>query len=133
MEILPWTPLQLLATHNFLPCSLFAHIFFFSWTTIFPHIRTIFSLTPSFSSFSFQKHIRSSLVSVRITSAPSIPPPWACSPCPMEVLKSFPPINGLLILHEPMRIDDDFFLPWNLGWKFLMPNETLWRFHSSIK
>jgi hypothetical protein len=51
----------------------------------------------------------------------------------MEVLKSFPPINGLLILHEPMRIDDDFFLPWNLGWKFLMPNETLWRFHSSIK
>jgi hypothetical protein len=29
----------------------------------------------------------------------------------MEVLKSFPPINGLLILHEPMKIDDDFFPP----------------------
>jgi hypothetical protein len=27
----------------------------------------------------------------------------------MEVWKSFPPINGLLILHEPMRIDNDFF------------------------
>ncbi len=111
MEILPWTPLQLFATHNFLPCSLFAHILFFSWTTIFPHIRTNFFLTHSSSSFSSQKHIRSSLVSVKNTCPPSITPPWACSLCPMEVLKSFPPINGLLILHEPMKIDDDFFPP----------------------
>jgi hypothetical protein len=26
--------------------------------------------------------------------------------------KSFPPINGLLILHEPMRIENDFSLQW---------------------
>jgi hypothetical protein len=31
--------------------------------------------------------------------------PWTCSPCPMEVWKSFPPINGLFIFHEPMRIE----------------------------
>ncbi len=29
IEILPWTPLQLLVTHNFFPCFFFAHIFFF--------------------------------------------------------------------------------------------------------
>ncbi len=53
MDILPWTPLLLLATHNFLPCSFFAHIF--SMNHPFPHIKTKFSLTHSSSSFSSQK------------------------------------------------------------------------------
>jgi hypothetical protein len=26
----------------------------------------------------------------------------------MKVWKSFPPINGLLIYHEPMKIENDF-------------------------
>jgi hypothetical protein len=33
----------------------------------------------------------------------------------MEGWKSFPPINGLLILHEPMIIKNDFSLLWDLG------------------
>jgi hypothetical protein len=54
---------------------------------------------------------------------PPITPPWTCSSCLTEVLKSFPPINGLLILHEPMRIENDFSLLWNLRWEFLCPME----------
>jgi len=33
----------------------------------------------------------------------------------MEGWKSFPPINGFLILHEPMKIEKDFSLLWDLG------------------
>jgi hypothetical protein len=50
----------------------------------------------------------------------------------MEVLKSFPPINGLFIPHEQMRIKNDF-LPMEFRMRILMPNETLKRFHSPIK
>jgi hypothetical protein len=32
----------------------------------------------------------------------------------MEGWKSFLPINGLLILHDPMRIENDFSLLWDL-------------------
>jgi hypothetical protein len=35
--------------------------------------------------------------------------------------KSFPPINGPLILHEPMRIENDFSLQWKWGWESLCP------------
>jgi hypothetical protein len=49
----------------------------------------------------------------------------------MEVWKSFPLINGLLILHEPMRIENDFS-PMEFRVRILMPNETLRRFHSPI-
>ncbi len=44
MEILPSIPLQLLVTHNFVPCFLFAHIF--SMNKLPSHIRTnVFSHT----------------------------------------------------------------------------------------
>jgi hypothetical protein len=32
--------------------------------------------------------------------------PWACFLCPMKALKSLTPINGLLILLEPMKIEN---------------------------
>jgi hypothetical protein len=48
-------------------------------------------------------------------------PSLSLIPCPMEGWKSFPPINGLLILHEPMRINKDSSLLWGLGWEFLGP------------
>jgi hypothetical protein len=38
--------------------------------------------------------------------------PWAYSPCPMKVLKSFAPINGLLILLEPMKIENKLPSNW---------------------
>jgi hypothetical protein len=38
--------------------------------------------------------------------------PWACFPWPLQASKSFPPIYGLLILQEPMRIEDDLPSNW---------------------
>jgi hypothetical protein len=38
--------------------------------------------------------------------------PWACSPCPMKASKSLAPINGLLILLEPMRIENKLPSNW---------------------
>jgi hypothetical protein len=38
--------------------------------------------------------------------------PWACFPCPMKTLKSFAPINGLLILLEPMKIENKLPSNW---------------------
>jgi hypothetical protein len=38
--------------------------------------------------------------------------PWACFPCPMKALKSLAPINGLLILLEPMKIENKLPSNW---------------------
>ncbi len=82
---------------------LFAHIFLFMNKT-FSHISiNIFSII-SFSFLFLPPNIRYSSPSL----VHPLDPPWACSPCPMEVWKSFLPINGPLILHEPMRIENDF-------------------------
>jgi len=51
----------------------------------------------------------------------------------MEGWKSFRSINGLLILHEPMIIENDFFSPMGFRMRILRPNETLKRFPLPIK
>ncbi len=71
------------------------------------HIRTNLLLTHSFSSFllSSTQHTPLSLVSL-------LDLPWACSPWPFQASNSFPPINGLIILQEPMKIEDDLPSNW---------------------
>ncbi len=93
------------------------HTFFFPMNNIFPHIRTK-NLSHIHSPPSPSKKHTQDITSL---GKPPITLPWACSPCPMEGWKSFLPINGLLIVHEPMRIENDFFLLWDLGWEFLSP------------
>jgi hypothetical protein len=51
----------------------------------------------------------------------------------MEGWKSFPLNNGLLILQEPMRIDNDFFFPMGFRMRIPRPNETLKKIPSPIK
>jgi hypothetical protein len=51
----------------------------------------------------------------------------------MEGWKSFPLINGLLILHKPMRIKIDFFSPMGFRMRIPKPNEALRKFPSPIK
>ncbi len=38
-----------------------------------------------------------------------------------KLWKSFPPINGLFIIHEPLTIDNDLTFQWSFGWKLLCP------------
>ncbi len=119
MEILLWTPLQVFATHNFLPCSCL-HIFFLFMNNVFSHIRiNLFSIL-SFSSFSFHKNTR----------YPSLPwyasktPPWDYSPCPMEVgnLSSQSMAPSSFMNQWESRIT---FSPMEIKMKMFMPNEKL--------
>ncbi len=80
---------------------LFAHIF--SMNNTFPYLKTNLFFTPPFSPlFSPKKK--------------DIPLLLGTPPRPLQdpngSWKIFPPINGPLILHEPMKIDNDFFLQW---------------------
>jgi hypothetical protein len=87
------------------------HTFFFPMNNTFRHIRikkishTHSHLSPS------KKHTQDNTFFCK----PPIAPPWACSPCPVEGWKYFPSINGLFILHDPMIIENDFSLLWDLG------------------
>ncbi len=90
---------------------------FFPMNNTFSHIRTKnFAHTHSPPPPLKNTHKKTTFL-----GKPFITPPWTCSPCPMKGWKSFPPINGLLILHEPMRIKNDFSFLWDLGWEFLCP------------
>ncbi len=56
--------------------------------------------------------------------------PWACSPCPMKAWNPFAPINGLLILQGPMRMNGH---PIEIRMRILGPNGTQKIFHPPIK
>jgi hypothetical protein len=94
--------------------ALFAH-FFFHEEHFSTHENKKFSHTHSPPPSKKHMHDTTSL------GKPPITPPWAYSPCPMQGSKSFPLINGLLILYEPTRIENNFSLLWDLGWEFLSP------------
>jgi hypothetical protein len=91
--------------------ALCLHTFFFT-NNIFSHIRTNSSLTHSFSSFLLCSLGLQKTRTIHTLGKPPMTLLWACSPCPMEASKSSPPINGLLILQEPMRIENDLPSNW---------------------
>jgi hypothetical protein len=51
----------------------------------------------------------------------------------MKVSKSLAPINGLLILQEPMRIENELSYLIEFKMRILGPNETQELFHPPIK
>ncbi len=126
-EILPWTPLQLLATHNFLPCVLFAHIF--SMNNIISHIRTNFPFTHSFSSFFLKKNTQgttSLLVSLL----------WPLLELVLLVQWKFgnPSLQSMASSSFMNQWESRMiFSPMEFRMKILMPNETLRKFYFLIK
>ncbi len=128
MEIFPWTPLQLLTTHNFLPCFFFAHIF--SMNNILSHIKTIFfSHTFILLLFFLEKHIQN-------TTPLLVSLPWPL----LELVRLVQWKFGNLSL-QPMASSSFknqcelrmIFFTMEFMMRILMPNETLGRFHSPIK
>jgi hypothetical protein len=92
-----------------LPSMLFGYTHF-SMNNLLSHIRTnVFShtLLLLLCSLGPQK-----THTIHTFGKPPMTPPWTCSPCPMEASKSSPPINGLFILQEPMRIENDLLSNW---------------------
>ncbi len=90
---------------------LFAHIFFMKNT--FPYLRTNLFLTFPLSYVVFPQN-------TRYSSSPLVPLLELTS-LSNGSWKSFPPINGPLIPHEPMKIENDFSLQWKWGWEYLCP------------
>ncbi len=127
MEILPWTPLQLLTTHNFLPCSLFAHIFFMN--NILSHIKTNFHLTHSFSFFFPEKNTQDTTPPLVSLQSPLFELvlliQWKFGNPSLQSMAS----SSFMNQWESKMI----FFPIEFRMKILMPNETLRRFYFPIK
>ncbi len=94
---------------------LFTHIFFMNNT--FPYLKTNLFLTFPFFSFAFPQNTRYSPLLLETPPRPLL----ELASLSNGSWKSFPPINGPLILHEPMRIENDFSLQWKWGWESLCP------------
>jgi hypothetical protein len=119
MEIIPWTPLWPLATHNFFPCS-FVSTHFLPWTTFLHTFIFLF-----FQKKTQDKKFFSFTLSMTL--------PWACSPCPMEVMEILPSNQWP---SHPSWINENrewFNFLMKFRMKILMPNETLKGFHFLIK
>ncbi len=107
MEIFPWTPFKYYFTQ--LPSMLlFAHIF--SMNNTFPYLRTNLFFTPPFSPLLSPK---------KKTFLSSLVPLLELASLSNGSWKFLLLINGPLILHQPMRIEDNFSLKWKWGWESL--------------
>ncbi len=113
MEIFLWIPLQVLLHTTSFHALVCTHLFH---EQHLPYLRTTFFFTPPFLLCFSQKKQDTPLL-------------FSTPPRPLLKLaslsngswKSFPLINGPLIPHEPMRIENDFSLQWKWGWEFLCP------------
>ncbi len=123
MEILPWTPPQLFPTHNFLPCSLFAHNFF-SMNNTFSHITIILFF-----------HIILLILLLKKTHKllPLGKPLWPLLELvPLVQWKYWNPSLQSMASSSFMNEWESrmIFFPMEFRMRILMPNETLRRFHS---
>ncbi len=127
MEIIPWIPLWLFVTHNFLP-FFFVYTPFVSMNNIFSHIIINSPLTHSISSSSKKIEYTKKLSCILFMTHV-----WACSLCSMEVVKilpfnQWPP--------HPSWTNENwkwFDPPMKFRMKFFVPNEALKWFHPPIK
>ncbi len=128
IEILPWTPLQLLARHNFLPCSLFAHIFPMNnlpshiRINVFFHILFLLLCSPGLEKHTPSTHLVSLLWPL-LELVPLVQ--WKLGNPPLQSMAS-----SSFKIQWKLRM---IFPPIDFRMKFFGPNETLKRFHPLIK
>ncbi len=114
MEILPWTPLQVLLHTTSFHALVCTHFFHEQHLSI---LKNYFFFHISILLLSFPQN-------TKYSSSPLVPPPrplLELASLSNGSWKSFPLINVPLILHEPMRIENDFSLQWKRGWESLCP------------
>jgi hypothetical protein len=127
MKIIPWTPLRLLATHNFFPWF-FVYTPFVSMKNIFLHITINYPFTHSFSS-SPKKTQDKFFLFPKL----SMTPLWAYCLCLIEVVEILLSNQWLPHLSWTNGNWKWFDPPMEFKMRILVLNETLKKFHPPIK